>query len=190
MTKIEQTQLFAHIAHDSVKQVRKYTGEPYWVHTDEVARIVAEDGGDEDMVCAAHLHDVIEDVFPIAPTFDIMLIAKYFGNDVARLVTELTDVYTKVAWPDLNREKRHNLERERLSRISAAAKTIKLADLLSNTKSIVAEDKDFAQVYIREKIALLPYLSEGSSRLLQQTTSQTIAACLDLGIDMPMFKRP
>ena len=55
---------FAHAAHDSIKQVRKYTGEPYWNHTDAVAEVVASVGGTEDMVMAAHLHDVLEDVTP------------------------------------------------------------------------------------------------------------------------------
>jgi len=42
-------------------QVRKYTGEPYINHPVAVARIVAGVTDDCEMICAALLHDVIED---------------------------------------------------------------------------------------------------------------------------------
>ena len=57
MTIIEKAQDFAHRAHDTIKQVRKYTGEPYWVHTDDVALRVTNLLDCESMICAAHLHD-------------------------------------------------------------------------------------------------------------------------------------
>lgn len=194
MNRIEHAQAFAHKAHDSIKQVRKYTGEPYWVHTDDVANIVENlpfspvdsIGEREDMVCAAHLHDVIEDVMPINPYFDLYLISHHFGEHVAKLVNDLTDVYTKEAWPDLNRKQRKIHERERLGKTSPLAKTIKLADLISNTKSIIENDKDFANLYLREKFALLPYLSEGNPILLQRASIQCVNEMQQLGLTIPM----
>jgi (p)ppGpp synthase/HD superfamily hydrolase len=185
MNKIEQAQKMAHEAHDSIGQKRKYSGQPYWTHTDHVAAIVASVGGTEDMVCAAHLHDVIEDVTGKNPKFDLFLIGNTFGKAVADMVVELTDVYTKEAWPDLNRAKRKALERERVAKISAASKTIKLADFLDNTSSIAEHDKDFAQVYLREKLEMLPYLSDGNSDLLQRASIQAIAACATCGVEIP-----
>lgn len=159
MTKTEKAQMFAHIAHDSIKQRRKYTGEPYWVHTDEVAAIVqALPEATEDMVCAAYLHDVLEDVTPLRPGFSEEQICEIFGNNVLRLVKELTDKFTKKAYPYLNRSERKAFERARVSLTSKEAKTIKLADLISNTKSIVAHDPDFAKVYLQEKSELLTVL--------------------------------
>lgn len=203
MTRIEQAQQFAHEAHDSIKQVRKYTGQPYWVHTDEVARLVAsvgllnipmaatseiEDRANivEDMVCAAHLHDVLEDVMPLNPLYDDAAIVKKFGSNVAALVVALTDVYTKENFPQLNRAERKRLERERISHTSRDAKTIKLADLISNTKSIVADDPDFARVYLDEKLALLPYLVEGNATLLNEASQLAIAGYKTLGLDLPV----
>lgn len=186
MNKIELAQKFAHDAHDSIGQKRKYTGEPYWVHTDEVARIVSETPGHtEDMICAAHLHDVLEDVAPNDQTgmYGYLNIKSLFGEDVAKFVVELTDVYTKEGYGDLNRKQRKELERERIGKTSPEAKTIKLADLISNTKSIVEHDPDFAQTYLKEKIALLPYLADGSPHLLQLASAQAIAARTRLGID-------
>lgn len=44
-------------------------------------------------------------------------------------------------------------------------KTIKLADLISNTKSIVEHDKNFARIYIKEKELLLEVLADGDENL-------------------------
>jgi guanosine-3',5'-bis(diphosphate) 3'-pyrophosphohydrolase len=186
MTRIEQAQQMAHEAHESIGQRRKYTGEPYWVHTDEVARIVAEDGGDEDMIVAAHLHDVLEDVTPINPHYDLYLIDHTFGGDVSRLVSELTDEYTKAAFPDMNRASRHKMENRRLANISLPAKTIKLADLISNTHSIVEYDKDFARVYLQEKWELLPLLKDGSPALWQRASDSASAGFIKLMLTPPL----
>ena len=185
MNKIEQAQQFAHQAHDSIKQVRKYSGQPYWTHTDKVAAIVASVGGTEDMVCAAHMHDILEDVYPLNPEYSPARISLLFGLPVASLVAELTDMYTKESYPKLNRKARHELENERLGKIAVEAKTIKLADLIDNTSSIVEHDKGFAKVYLKEKLALLPYLSEGNSDLLNRAALQTLAGFQALGMSIP-----
>jgi len=190
MNQIKLAKKFAHAAHDSIKQKRKYSGEPYWIHTDAVADIVASVGGTEDMIVAAHLHDILEDVTPKCPGYSEGQIKVQFGEHVLQLVKELTDKYTKVKYPALNRAARHELENERLANISVEAKTIKLADLINNTASIVSEDKDFAQVYIREKLALLPLLAGGNSELLNRASLQTIASCAALGINIPTVIGP
>ena len=188
MTKIEKAQVFAHEAHDSIKQVRKYTGAPYWVHTDAVAEIVAFVGGDENQVCAAHLHDVLEDVKPINPEYNAQRILNEFGDDVMDIVIDLTDVYTKVAYPKLNRKQRHELENKRLAIIPPRSQTVKLADLINNTASIVVNDPDFAKVYLPEKLAILPLLSDGNPVLLNRASMQTIIAFQTLGLTIPMLR--
>lgn len=191
MTKIEQAKEFAHEAHDRIQQKRKYSGEPYWVHTDEVASIVESVAvlpRDEDMVVAAHLHDILEDVTPKYPAYSEGQIRVLFGERVLQYVKELTDVFTKENYPKLNRKERKRLERERVGQISPEAKTIKLADLISNTASIVSQDKDFARVYIREKLELLPYLADGAPTLLQRASMQTVMACGVLGIEILTVK--
>lgn len=176
MNLIEKARDYAHRAHDSIGQVRKYTGEPYWVHTDEVASIVESVTTDESMIAAAHLHDVLEDV-PVDyvdDPFSSADLRREFGHKVYELVRDLTDVYVSQLLPGKNRAERKELERLRLYRISPEAKTIKLADLLSNTASITAHDPDFAKVYLEEKRLLLPMLVDGNKVLwnaaLQQIT--------------------
>ena len=87
MTIIERAELFATAAHGATGQKRKYTDEPYVIHLREVALLVAEHGGDDAMIAAAWLHDVVEDT---AITLDE--ITAHFGEDVASLVFALTDV--------------------------------------------------------------------------------------------------
>jgi (p)ppGpp synthase/HD superfamily hydrolase len=52
-------------------------------------------------------------------------ITELFGPDVAKLVEELTNVYDKSAYPDMNRPERKRLESFRLGSISDRAQTIK-----------------------------------------------------------------
>lgn len=157
---IERAYVFAKAAHESVGQMRKYTGEPYIVHPVEVAGIVQTVCHTEAMLAAALLHDTVEDT-----GVRIEDIEREFGAEVAELVEWLTDVSTK---EDGNRATRKAIDREHISRASAAAKTIKLADLISNSQSILAHDAGFARVYLAEKAALLEVLKDGDSSLLAQ----------------------
>jgi len=158
-----KAQAYAHDAHDSIGQKRKYSGKPYWVHTDEVAEIVQSVTEDPVTICAAHLHDVIEDVnkFP----YDVDGIRMIFGMDVLTTVLELTDVFTKENYPDLNRKERKQWEAMRLGKISNRAQTIKLADLVSNTSDIVRNDPGFARTYLKEKEQILNKMLNGNRML-------------------------
>lgn len=145
------------------EQRRKYTGEPYVVHCLEVAQIVADAGGSSVMVAAAILHDVIEDT-----AAEMVDVVAAFGPEVADLVGWLTDVSRP---EDGNRALRKAMDREHLAGAPSAAKTIKLADLISNSRSIVEHGKDFARVYLREKLLLLEVLGAGDPALMATARS-------------------
>jgi (p)ppGpp synthase/HD superfamily hydrolase len=151
------------------EQKRKYTGDPYVNHTVAVAQIVKTYGGDESMVYAAILHDVLEDT-PTTEDDLFSYITEITGDvklsmDVLRLVRELTDVYTKESYPDVNRRGRKELEAMRLGRISPKAQTIKYADLLDNGMDIMSNDPNFGKVYLREKEEILKYMNKGNQEL-------------------------
>lgn len=154
---------FAEQAHRSVGQIRKYTGEPYIVHPQSVAEIVQSIPHDENMVCAALLHDVVEDT-PVT----LLQIERRFGEDVALLVADLTDISTKEMG---NRKIRKEVDRQHIAKASPRAKTIKLADLIHNTESIVANDPGFAKVYLAEKRLLMEVLREGDETLWKRAMS-------------------
>lgn len=148
---------FATGAHGAVGQKRKYTGEDYIVHPTEVAEIVAQYMGTPEQIAAAFLHDVVEDT-----QVTHAKIKATFGEVVARYVFYLTDISTK---EDGNRRVRKAIDRAHIANAPPEAKMVKLADLISNTKSIVQYDPGFARVYLEEKRALLEVLAEGSEAL-------------------------
>lgn len=155
MPVIVRAQTLAFDAHKG--QVRKYTGEPYIVHPIEVAEIVAGVPHTDSMLAAALLHDVVEDTDVTLADLNSM-----FNKEVVDLVEQLTDVSKP---EDGNRKVRKEKDRQHTAQASADAKTIKLADLISNTRSIVKHDPGFAKVYMSEKRALLDVLVEGDSSL-------------------------
>ena len=150
---IKKARKFATQAHAAIDHRRKYTGEPYIVHPTEVARLVASVTDDEAMICAAWLHDVVEDT-----AVTIGEIETEFGADIASLVAELTDVSTPA---DGNREARKLIDLQHIRAASPRAKTVKLADLIDNTGSISRHDPEFARIYMAEKRRLLKVLGEG-----------------------------
>lgn len=151
---------FAREAHG--KQQRKYSQEPYIEHPKRVAELVMSVSHTTEMICAAYLHDVVEDT-PV----DIEEIYERFGEVVGDLVDELTDEFMKSKYPHLNRKSRKLREVERQAAMSRKAKTIKLADVIDNTLDIVKNDKGFARKYIREMENLVQVLEEGEDTLFQ-----------------------
>ena len=140
-------------------QVRKYTNEPYISHPFAVAGLVASVTEDNDMVVAALLHDVVEDT-----DVKLVTITGIFGTKIAEMVEGMTDVSRP---EDGNRKTRKAIDREHTASSNTAVKTIKLADLIDNTKSITQFDPKFAKVYMAEKRLLLGVLSEGSPKLFK-----------------------
>ena len=160
MIMVERARVFATAAHAAVGQVRKYTFEPYIVHPAEVAGIVATVPHTNEMLAAAYLHDTVEDT-----GVSIVDIQKEFGNEVASLVGWLTDV----SKPEQgNRAVRKAIDREHTAMAPAAAQTVKLADLIANSRSILAHDPAFAKVYLEEKRMLLEVLTRGDATLMAQ----------------------
>jgi len=117
----------AHVASQwHAKQRRKGADrEPYVNHLLEVAHLVAAAGADEDVICAALLHDAIEDQRITATR-----ISHEFGANVAALVCELTDDKS------LPKAERKAIEIAVAPSLSTGAKLIRLADKISNVRSL------------------------------------------------------
>ena len=147
---------FATLAHAG--QRRKYTGEPYIIHPEHVAGLVQTVGAGRAAVAAAYLHDTVEDTDITVPD-----IRREFGDEVAALVREVTDVSRP---EDGNRATRKAIDRAHLAESSPRGATIKLADMIDNTSTILRFDPAFAKVYMKEKKELLKVLGHGDPRLL------------------------
>jgi (p)ppGpp synthase/HD superfamily hydrolase len=160
----DRARVFATAAHAAIAQVRKYTGEPYICHPADVRDLVATVPHTDEMLAAAWLHDVVEDT---EVTF--AAINQEFGPIVEDLVRWLTDVATP---EDGNRAVRKRLDKEHLAGAPAAAQTIKVADLIDNSRTILTRDPQFAKVYLREKRALLAVLTRADPALLAMAHRQ------------------
>lgn len=111
------------------KQRRKGEAqEPYVNHLAEVAELVATatEGRDANLVAAAVLHDTVEDTATLPAE-----LASVFNTDVAELVAEVTDD------KKLPKAERKKLQIEHAEAISNRAKILKLADKISNLRSLV-----------------------------------------------------
>lgn len=151
---------FAAKAHKGQK--RKYDNTQYIVHPLRVAIMVQDAGGDDNMIAAALLHDTVEDTE--TTSHDIYAI---FGYDIGELVYELTEQFVEG-----NRAFRKQVYKNHLAGATDRAKTIKLADLIDNTRDIVLADPKFAKVYMAEKRELLTVLGEGDKVLFDQASKQ------------------
>lgn len=169
MTLAFDAMKFAREAHKA--QRRKYTNNPYIDHLAEVAGIVATVTNQQRevspgiMVAVAWLHDCVEDQGITAP----QLLAIAMPEDVVTGVILLSDLEQG------NRAERKAASRARLAKAPSWVQTIKCADLISNTSSIVEHDPKFAVVYLEEKRLLLDVLKNADPRLLEIARSQTEA---------------
>lgn len=141
---------FAFSAHAG--QERKYTGEPYIVHPLAVATTIAKimpNGHDRtQMVCGALLHDTVEDC-----NVTLNQIRAQFTLPITQIVDDMTK--RDNLHPDWSRAERKWFEADRLSRVQPHSQTVKLADLIDNTWSIIPHDPKFAKVYLAEKRLLV-----------------------------------
>ena len=128
LQKIESAYAFAEDAHRG--QVRT-SGEPYITHPVAVAYILLEMCMDTDTICAALLHDVVEDT-----GVELDTLRKKFGEDVALLV----DGVTKIGQVPLNTKEEQAAEniRKILMAMSKDIRVIiiKLADRLHNMRTL------------------------------------------------------
>ncbi len=108
--------------------------EPYINHLTEVAELVAQatDGQDIALIAAAVLHDTIEDT---KTSYDDLV--REFGNDIAGLVQEATD---DTALP---KQTRKQMQIDHAPDKTDRAKILKLADKISNIRSIAYGPPDW-----------------------------------------------
>ena len=154
-----EAMVFARTAH--ALQVRKYTGNPYSDHLAEVAGIVATVDSSPESIAVAWLHDCREDQGVTGAEIE-----DRFGIRVAVGVALLSDFETG------NRADRKAASCARLASAPGWVQTIKCADLISNTSSIVMHDPKFAITYLAEKRALLDAMVLAHPRLREMAYSQ------------------
>jgi (p)ppGpp synthase/HD superfamily hydrolase len=100
MTAASRAKSDAVKAHESIAQTRKhgksaYGRVRYYFHPLMVAELVGAVTEDEDIIAAAALHDVLEDVSPHNNVFSASWMERAYGTRVLELVVECTNVFSK-----------------------------------------------------------------------------------------------
>ncbi|MBQ6243667.1 MAG: bifunctional (p)ppGpp synthetase/guanosine-3',5'-bis(diphosphate) 3'-pyrophosphohydrolase [Bacteroidales bacterium] len=140
MEEVETVQRAFEFANQAHKNVRRRSGEPYILHPIAVARIVvSEIGLGCKSICAALLHDVVEDT-----GYTVEDISNLFGEKVATLVDGLTKIKTVLDNEDRkgSGSSTESLQAENFKRIlltlndDVRVVLIKLADRLHNCRTI------------------------------------------------------
>jgi (p)ppGpp synthase/HD superfamily hydrolase len=114
-------------------QVRKGSSVPYVTHLLAVAAIVGENGGTEEEVIAALLHDAPEDRGGEARLAEIR---ERFGDEVADIVAGNTDTFEDPKPPWRERKEVY------VAHVAHAPRSVRLvsaADKLHNARSVLAD---------------------------------------------------
>lgn len=176
LTKVNKALEFATKAHEGQK--RKVSGLPYIVHPTAVANTVKnmfdiyngkgfEIGGElvfqsspqkdiEAVICAAYLHDVVEDC-----GIPIDTIEEEFGTEIAKLVYELTELTSEINDTIVAQLRRHEkwlLNKTKIKNMSEGAAIVKLADRLDNCSIFVDGAIGWAEKYYDETVELVSIL--------------------------------
>lgn len=169
--KIERAFEYAKEVHDG--QFRN-SGEPYIVHPIAVAEIVASLGLDTDSICAAFLHDTIEDCPEKASYAEIK---KRFGESVAMLVDGLTKMN------DINIVDKEEAHMENIRKMLLAMSKdirvifIKLCDRLHNMRTLDAKPEGKRRTTALETMHVYAPLAHrlGMQRIKQELENLALA---------------
>ncbi|HEY5524122.1 MAG TPA: HD domain-containing protein [Clostridium sp.] len=160
---INKAIIFATKAHTG--QFRKGTNTPYILHTLEAGIIVSQIKSDEDLICSAILHDVIEDT-----DITFAMVKKKFNERIAHIVASESEDKSK-SWKERKGYTLESLTKEKSEDIGIVA----LGDKLSNMRAIdrdlqVIGDKLWERFNVKDKnehkwyysglVDSLSYLSE------------------------------
>lgn len=162
--KIKRSYIYADMCHEG--QFRK-SGDPYISHPIAVAEIVTSLGLDTDSICAAFLHDTVEDC---ADKTDLETIKSMFGESVAMLVDGLTKM------DDINIANKEEAQMENIRKMLLAMSKdirvifIKLCDRLHNMRTLSAKPENNRRITALETMHVYAPLAHrlGMQRIKQE----------------------
>lgn len=170
---IEKALELATTAHEG--QERKYTHSPYLIHLIEVAsNLSTVPNITHHEIVAALLHDVVE-----KGAIDIETLKTDFGQTVYEHMQYLTDHNKE---PELNRKQRTAINFEAFKNSPPATTNIKVADILSNTKSILACDPNFNVPYMEDMIYMNDYFQNNPH--VDQRLKTNFQNLMDISVDI------
>ncbi|MDR1093203.1 MAG: RelA/SpoT family protein [Clostridiales bacterium] len=144
--QIEKALRYATDAHGAQ---RRDSGEPYIVHPVQVAEILLDLGMDADTICAALLHDTIEDTPTTREDIE-----RNFNKTVAELVTGVTKL-DKIVFKSKAQEQAENFRKMFFAMTKdIRVLIIKLADRLHNMRTLAALSWERQKAMAEETLGL------------------------------------
>ncbi len=138
-------------------QVRKFVGLPYFdAHVQKVNATVKQYTTDEDLLCAALLHDTIEDCFEDKEV-GYHIIEENFGKKVADIVMELTSSKEEI---ENEFDSKADYLIVKMIHMTDDALIIKLADRLQNISDAFTASERFRNKYFQETIQIMDELEK------------------------------
>lgn len=130
--KVEIITKAFHLAKEAHKGVRRRSGEPYIMHPLAVARIVcSEIGLGSTSICAALLHDVVEDT-----DYTVEDLKKIFGNKIAEIVDGLTKISSGMFGNDVSSQAENFRKLLLTMADDIRVILVKIADRLHNMRTL------------------------------------------------------
>ena len=164
LEKIKKAFLYAKELHAGQYRL---SGEAYVCHPVAVAEIVAQLGLDTDSICAALLHDTVEDC---SDKTNLEILSKMFGGDVAMLVDGLTKII-QVQLADKEEAHIENI-RKMLLAMNRDIRVIfiKLCDRLHNMRTLSAKREERQRAIALETMYIYAPLAHrlGIQRIKQE----------------------
>ena len=164
LEKIKKAFLYAKELHAGQYRL---SGEPYVCHPIAVAEIVAQLGLDTDSICAALLHDTVEDC---SEKTNLDILTKMFGKEVSMLVDGLTKII-QVQIADKEEAHIENI-RKMLLAMNRDIRVIfiKLCDRLHNMRTLAAKKEDRQRAIALETMYIYAPLAHrlGIQRIKQE----------------------
>jgi guanosine-3',5'-bis(diphosphate) 3'-pyrophosphohydrolase len=108
--------------------------KPQFEHLQEVADLIWAAGGSDTEIAAAWLHDSVEDTSTTLEDLE-----KMFGNEIADIVSGLTDRNDITGMPTLDRK---TIQAERIKTKNVSVRKIKIADQTSNIRTVTLDAPD------------------------------------------------
>lgn len=142
----------------------RYGAHPYTFHTSAVASVLSEVFAHHPMrevlICAGHLHDVLEDSLDIeAASGSILRELGEFGPVVLEIVKAVTDE------PGRSRSERAQRTRPKIAAAGWPAVAVKLADRMCNTRQAAEGRSDLFRMYRKEHPAFRADLCQVGSEI-------------------------
>jgi len=177
--KIKRSYLYANSLHEGQYRV---SGDPYISHPIAVAEIALALGLDTDSICAAFLHDTVEDC---SDKTNLDIIKTRFGGDVAMLVDGLTKLNV------INVEDKELAQMENIRKMLLAMSKdirvifVKLCDRLHNMRTLGAKAEHKRRITALETMHVYAPLAHrlGMQRMKQELENLALSYLDPIGFN-------